>query len=274
MQFRDFAAAHGLLIRDLMDDGRIHRCPTLDHPKKRNGAYKYLGEWGWVQDWAASDTAQLWFADEKNEVVKARARADMAAVMREEQRRRQVAAQKAAEIIRKCDTGSHPYLDGKGFPNEVGLIDFDGRLVVPMRSVSAYACVQSLQWIDADGNKKFLTGGAAKGGVMVLGQGKEAWLCEGYATGLSVRAALKTLYRSARVVVCFSAGNLAHVAGCLSGPRFIVADNDASLTGQRTAEQTGLRWCMPPAVGQDANDMHRQNGLLALGSLLRGLVMT
>jgi phage/plasmid primase-like uncharacterized protein len=39
----------------------------------------------------------------------------------------------------------------------------------------------------------------------------ERWLVEGYATGLSVRAALRELHREAQVVVCFSAFNLAHV---------------------------------------------------------------
>ncbi|MYZ44194.1 toprim domain-containing protein [Schauerella aestuarii] len=269
MLFRDFARAHGLLIRDLMDDGRIHRCATESHPRSRNGAYKCTGAWGWVQDWGTQDAPEMWFADEKNEVVKAQARVDMAALMQQESHKRDAAALRAAEIVLQCGTGSHPYLDRKGFPKETALIDYDGRLVVPMRSVGNYSRVQSLQWIDATGEKKFMPGGAAKGGVYMLGAGDEFWLCEGFATGLSVRAALKSMYRQARVVVCFSAGNLAHVAGQLQGRRYVIADNDESGTGERYATQTGLPWAMPSTVGQDANDLHQSGGVFALSKLLR-----
>src|SRR3546814_7594504 len=78
------------------------------------------------------------------------------------------------------------------------------------------------------------------------------WHCEGYATALSIQAALKRLYRRASVVVCFSASNLAHVAKSLGGR--VVADHDESGTGERAARETGLQWCMPPDVGTDAND--------------------
>jgi putative DNA primase/helicase len=77
-----------------------------------------------------------------------------------------------------------------------------------------------------------------------------------FATGLSVREALRVLHRPARVVVCFSAGNLQYVATQLGGARFVMADNDASGTGCRVAIATGLPWTMPPVVGYDANDFH------------------
>jgi putative DNA primase/helicase len=212
---------------------------------------------------------------EQREMVsqpRARSQADIEAE-RAENEKRQQAARFAGEVIQKCRTGSHPYLDRKGFPQEVGLIDYDGRLVIPMRNIRDHRRVQSLQWIDAEGEKRFVPGGAAKAAALTLGRGNEAWLCEGYATGLSVRAALKSLYRDCRVVVCFSAGNIAHVAAQLSGRRFVVADNDQSGTGQRFAEKTGLPWCMPPTVGHDANDMHLARGLPALASLLREIAL-
>src|SRR5205807_706613 len=94
-------------------------------------------------------------------------------------------------------------------------------------------------------------------------------LCEGYATALSVRAALQSLYRDDRVIVCFSAGNLARVAG-LYGPRaVVVADNDASGTGEAAARSTGLSWVMPAEVGQDANDLHLARGVAAIVDLVR-----
>ncbi|GAA0492374.1 hypothetical protein [Pigmentiphaga daeguensis] len=272
MTFVQFAALHGLVLTQPLNNGRVNRCPTETHPRSRNGAYRYTRDWGWVQDWAQHEAPVLWFAEGATEVTRAAARRDMAEQQRQEARRRAAAAAKAQEIVRACRADRHPYLERKGFPNEEGLIDYDGRLVVPMRDVGNYQRVQSLQWIDAVGGKKFLPGGAAKGGVLVLGATVgETWLCEGYATALSVRSALRYLHRPARVAICFSAGNLAHVAGLLPGRRFVVADNDASGTGARAAESTGLPWVMPPTVGHDANDMHLDAGIPALAALLRDL---
>lgn len=264
--FVSFARAHGVLIRDLYADGRIHRCATATHPRARNGAYKWTGEWGWCQAWDEHAEPIIYRpAHIPIEVV----RIDMAKARREEAERRQRAAMQAREIVERCSYGPHPYLDRKGFPDEQGLVDYDGRLVVPMRDVSAYGRVNSVQWITAEGEKKFLPGGAAKGSVFIIGTGPEAWLVEGMATGLSVRAALASLYRQARVVVCFSAGNLAHVAANLTGRRFVVADNDSSGAGARYAAQTGLPWVMPPEVDTDANDYHHAAGVRALAALLR-----
>lgn len=269
MNFLRFAEIHGVLIRDLRSDGRVHRCPTLDKPRHRNGAYRFTGDWGWVQNWAQHAQPVLWRADgAPAEVVKI----DLEALRRQERERREKAARTAAEVVARCRYDNHPYLDRKGFKDEQALVDFDGRMVVPMRDVGAYGRVNSVQWISSDGEKKFLPGGAAKGSVFVLGNGPESWLCEGYATGLSVRAALKTMYRQARVVVCFSAGNLATVADRITGRRFVVADNDASGTGERYAAQTGLPFVMPPDVGMDFNDLHQARGVRAVADIIRRLL--
>lgn len=266
MNFGDFAYLHGLLIDNLYVDGRVHRCQTKDKPRSRNGAYKYSGDWGWVQNWREHAEPIIWRAEGVPiEVVKR----DIAKTRREDAECRQRAAMQAREIVQRCRFDKHPYLDRKGFPDEQGLVDYDGRLVIPMRDVSAYGRVNSVQWITAEGEKKFLPGGTAKGSVFIIGTGPEAWLCEGFGTGLSIRAALGALYRQARVVVCFSAGNLAHVAANLTGRRFVVADNDSSGTGARYAAQTGLPWVMPPEVGMDANDWHKAAGVRALADLLR-----
>ena len=266
MTFVAFAAAHGVLIRDLRADGRIHRVPTANHPRTRNGAYKFTGEWGWCQDWAEHAEPVIFRPDHvPHEVV----RRDMAKERRADRERRDQAARMALEVVQRCRFDHHPYLDRKGFKDEQGLVDYDGRLVIPMRDVGRYNRVNSVQWISVDGTKKFLPGGAAKGSALVIGTGYEHWLCEGYATALSLRAALASLYRQARIVVCFSAGNLAAVARLLTGRRFVVADNDASGTGARYAASTGLPWAMPPDVGMDANDMHQAHGVRALAELMR-----
>lgn len=266
MDFVTFARANGVLIGRLYDDDRVHRVPTTEHPRSRNGAYRFDGEWGWVQAWDQHATP----------IIYRPARTDSRPVAaprpvrrHDDAAERARAAQRAAEVVARCRYDVHPYLERKGFPTAQGLIDGDGRLVIPMRPLGAYERVASVQWIDASGEKRFLPGGTAKGSVFKVGAGAEFWLVEGYATALSVRAALERLYRRATVVVCFSAGNLQHVAQLLGGRRFVVADNDASGTGQRAAQATGLPWVMPQQVGQDANDLHQASGLDALVGLMR-----
>ncbi len=272
MRFDDFARGHGLVIRELIADGRPHRVPTEDHPRKRNGAYSFDGRSGWIQNWAVHERAIAWRPDRSDIRPVVVPKRDRVAEARAEAQRRARARAEAAAIVARCQYDVHPYLDRKGFTAERGLIDTDGRLVIPMRDVGEYDRVNSVQWINDDGEKKFLNGGAAKGSVFTMGAGREHWLVEGFATGLSVREALRMLHRNARVVVCFSAGNLQHVATMMGGKRFVIADNDKSGTGSRVARATGLPWAMPPLEGDDANDLHRREGINSLVNLMRNLL--
>lgn len=169
----------------------------------------------------------------------------------------------ARRIVGESLMGAHPYLERKGFPSERGLIH-DSALVIPMRVGNS---IESVQRIWPDGTKKFLAGARASGTCYQMGRGGLRWLCEGYATGLSVRAALRLLYRTDTVVVCFSASGLVHQSG-----NYVIADNDASGTGQRYATQTGLPYWLPPDVGSDANDYHARCGVRALADRLRELI--
>ena len=270
--FADFARGHGLLINQVLDDGRVHRCATAEHPRAHNGAYRVDGDWGWVQDWAAHMEPIIWRATGSDASIPITPRRDIEVIRKEEAARKDQVAAIASSIVNRCSTSSHPYLLRKGFPDEIGLVDVDGRLVVPMRDMRAYKRINSAQWIDDGGSKLFLPGGVAKGSVLMLGVGLEHWLCEGYATGLSIRAALGHLHRQARVVVCFSAGNMVHVASQMPGTKYVVADNDKSGTGERSAVATGLPWSMPPAVGMDANDYHQAAGIRALAELMMKVV--
>lgn len=59
MTFEDFAHAHGLIFQGLTM-GRWMSTPTEDHPHKRNGRYKWLGNVGWVQNWATMEKPEIW----------------------------------------------------------------------------------------------------------------------------------------------------------------------------------------------------------------------
>lgn len=272
MTFIDFAAAHGLVI-DSLREGRWVRVKTTDKPKKRNGSYKFLGDIGFVQNHATMESVAVWRDGARAGFVdKSELRARAAITQAQEKARQYEARERAEDMVKRAAVSTHPYLAAKGFPTETGLV-LEEELLIPMREFRLYKQINSLQRISPDGKKLFLPGGKAKGSVFFIGpyMAHERWLVEGYATGLSVRAALRELHSDAQVVVCFSASNLAHVGRVVSEFRskaFVVADNDASNAGEEAAEQTGLMWGMPGDVGTDANDMHQRHGIRALAELL------
>lgn len=182
------------------------------------------------------------------------------------------AAARAATLIKACAIGQHPYLAEKGFPDARALVMEDGSLVIPMRDCVSDALVgaQVVRLVDNKWEKQMLPGMRAKGASLRIGnhRASETWLVEGYATGLSVDAALKLLRLSASVLVCFSAHNLVHVAGRIPGRRFVFADHDSSRAGETAAIATGLPYAMAPIVGQDANDLHRSEGAIAVAKLI------
>lgn len=184
----------------------------------------------------------------------------------DEAKRHARAREKAQAMISAAGMSRHPYLISKGFPDAEGLV-LDHLLLVPMRDMKT-GQLNSVQTITFDGHKKFLAGGKAKGSLFVLGAGPETYLCEGYATGLSIRAALQSLYRQARVVVCFSAANVAHVAR--SKGNYVVADHDLHGVGEKYAVKSQLPFWMPPEPG-DANDFDQLQGRRALAEALNGL---
>src|SRR3546814_3199951 len=110
------------------------------------------------------------------------------------------ARKQAAEILACAEWKPHPYLERKGFPQECGMVH-ESKLVIPMWNFEAYGKIlNSAQKIEADGKKKFLFGGKAKGSIYRIGSGPELWHCEGYATALSIQAALKRLRSEERRV--------------------------------------------------------------------------
>jgi putative DNA primase/helicase len=179
------------------------------------------------------------------------------------------ASKKAYTVLNAAKHTKHDYLHLKGFPDLEGLV-FEGELLVPMRNVvtNNLQGYQRIFW-DAETRKwekKMLLGMQARNAVMFMGDrsAPEVWLCEGYATGLSIHAALRSVGLKASVVVCFSASNMVAVADQIKGDRFIFADNDESKTGEEFAEKTGLPWTMADTVGFDANDLHKKSGLFAV----------
>jgi phage/plasmid primase-like uncharacterized protein len=274
MSFILFARAHGVDIdpNKFFPSDRIRRCGTVEKPRSGNGAYFWDGQRGWVMDWSG-EARVIWFEDpnatpwtdeQKREWMDKR-RAANASRDTEYDR----AAKKAHSVINMAKNAKHDYLHLKGFPDLEGLV-LDDALLVPMRNVvtNDLQGYQRIFW-DAETrkwDKKMLVGMRARNAVMYIGErsSPEVWLCEGYATGLSIHAALRSAGLKASVVVCFSASNMIAVADQIKGQRYIFADNDESKTGEKSAIQTELPWTMADTVGFDANDLHKKSGLFAV----------
>jgi putative DNA primase/helicase len=268
MTFIDFCRAHGVLIDALPPVGVWRRLKTEDKGSKRNGAVKFMGDHGFVQNWATMTEPAAWRADKPASV----------GVQQQVQKASQDAAQaqakaadKATWIVGQCKTAEHAYLAAKGFPAEVGNVWQAGDaplLVIPMRVAGSLV---GCQLIGEGGTKKFLTGQRTGHAEFVFANGGHHILCEGYATALSARHALKNLKRRYTLHVCFSAGNMLKVAAGLPGG-FVLADNDASGTGEKAAREIGWPFWMSDRVGEDANDFHLRMGLFALAQELGGLI--
>jgi putative DNA primase/helicase len=261
MDFIQFARSHGILINDLPPLGVWKRFPTEDHPRSKNGAVKFMGDVGFVQNHATSTVVSIWKPDSP---ITAKVKSTYLASIRnaeDEQRKKQhQAMQRAVGMLNGSGLSTHPYLEAKGFPDEQGNVLWqDGKpvLLIPMR---VGGNLVGLQQIDEDGGKKFLYGQRTNNAVFTFDNKGMNVLCEGYATALSVRLAFKQMKQRYTLHVCFSAGNMAKVAAGLEAG-LLIADNDASGTGQRVAEESGWKYWLSDRVGEDANDFHQRVGL-------------
>jgi len=182
----------------------------------------------------------------------------------------------------KPSVTEHPYIKRKGIMSHgvkvfrrtlsIGGMDCNGALMIPLMLDGK---ITSLQFINRDGEKRFLPDGE-KGGFVIgkIEASTPVCICEGYATGASIHEA--TGYA---VMVAFDAGNLKKLATALRANKpdmqiILCADDDAAGTGQRkateAAQSVGGLVAMPvfgePRLEgvKDFNDMAIVQGLDAV----------
>ena len=277
-QFRDAMADAGLVYSGLIRaDGRLHRIHIEgDSPGTRNGWFVLHGDSipaGAFGSWKAG-VSGVWRASSKMSwIERAEMRDRITAAIKASNAEREAhgidAALRAERIwnaSRPADP-MHPYLQRKAVQPHglrqhgdcliVPIFDFDGALV-------------SLQRIDFDGNKRFLTGGRVRAGMYPVGDiNVEVILVEGFATGATLHE-----ITGKPVIVAFNAGNLVPVARKLRQlhPKLkiiIGADNDhgtegnPGITKARTAARAvGGSVVAPPAEPgvTDWNDWTLRDG--------------
>jgi putative DNA primase/helicase len=258
MSFEEFAQQNGLLI-DHIVEGRWMRVPTVDHPRKKNGAYIFDGRGGLVQNHAVHESPIRYVSDEPY-VPDPHAAAKRERRIAEQAKKQVDAARKAAYIFSTVTVEPHPYLIRKGFPEPAKV--WNGLLTVPMRVDGKLI---GLQLIQEDGTKRFLSGQRTKGASLIINNHGPNVLVEGLATGLSVRRALKSMRQRYTIHVCFSAGNMLEIAKSVNDP-LVIADNDPM--GVSTAKKIASRYWIGEA-GEDFNDYEQRVGVQASADSLR-----
>lgn len=277
MTFLQFAEERGLLINRI-EHGKWVRVSTVDHRHKKNGAYFHAGDYAHIQNWATMEKVETW-QDGKERTqfeqqdMQKRMEASRKQYAQERAGRQQEAAKKAEWILSQCELGKHAYLDRKGFPDMCANVwhkpGSDPLLVVPMYHGEK---ICGCQLIGIDGGKKFLTGQRTNDARFPIGQGGDVFLCEGYASALSLHIILNTFKKRHTIHATFSAGNMARFAK--HWPQAIlVCDNDASGTGQKVGRESGRAFYLPEKEGDDINDEHVKYGLFKCRERLRKFLM-
>jgi putative DNA primase/helicase len=214
MTFEQAMVANGLMPRRIVDDGKWHRCPTADKPRKKNGAYVLWvgGRRGYFINFATDVEAIEWRDD-----TPMAPRDQNAMDERIKRLRQQDAAARSRAVIRMREhweslpilTDWHAYIERKGLSLRgcKGLRLEGDDLVIPMYRGGALV---SLQNISMDGEKLYRKGCSTRGASFVMSRPGSTVTCfvEGFATGLAV---FQTVINSS-VVVCFDAQNLLAVA--------------------------------------------------------------
>ena len=274
--FQEFAASNGVLIDSLIH-GKIVRCPTSDHPAKRNGAFLFNHDYGWCQNWATHAEPIFWKDESKRTEEQQAALERKIAKSREEYARNrdktvQEAARKARWILGECELTEHKYIQRKGFkehPVNVWQKDDQQLLIVPMyHKKSICGC----QIINEDGVKKFLSGQRTSGAHFKIGDGKQIFLVEGFVDGLTLQTILASIGCQSTIYVTFSVGNATKMAKYLPNA-FWIADRDKNQVGQNAAEASGLKWWMPDVEGFDVNDAYLAQGKLKTGMQIKKYLM-
>lgn len=231
---------------EITPDGKIHRFASNGKPGDDAGWYVFhrdglpagmFGCWrlGVKESWRANIGRELTPAERAAHGKKIEA---MKRERKQEEAQRHAAAASQAVAIWKTAQPAptdHSYLIAKGIKPH-GVRVYGDALVIPMRDSGGE--LHSLQFIDATGGKRFLTGGRVGGCYYAIGNRKgaaEVCIAEGFATGATIHEA--TGYP---VAVAFNCGNLETVARVLrekfADLRLIVcADDDF-----RTAGNPGL----------------------------------
>lgn len=266
----------------------------LTEQRTNGGTYVVVGAFG---NWKGQERHRVavdWrgISQEERDELQARRQAQAQADAAKRKRAADLAAMTAAQVWSQAErTGSSAYLARKGVQPEACRFLPDGALVVPLLRYDEprEAALKAVQIIQPDGTKRFTRGFAKTGCSVRLGHaavGDPVLVCEGYATGLSLRMGVAQRFA---VFVALDAGNLLPVVELVRqlyprNPILVCADDDwrtAGNPGRAKAWEAAraVARCMvtypifrPGTRGPkdtDFNDLHLREGLHMLQRQLR-----
>jgi putative DNA primase/helicase len=258
------------------------------------GTYKHGGSEAKVEvDWKPLSDAEKARLKAEREAAEQRARIARAEAA-------QLAALGASDLwARASRTGSSPYLARKGVQGEACRYFPDGTVVIPLLryDLERDQALRAVQSIKPDGFKLFTKGFSKTGCSLRLGEidasTRVAMVCEGYATGLSIRMATG---RRWPVFVALDAYNLVWVVEILR-PLYphvhllICADDDWKTADQdgpnpgrtkaklaaKTTERCDIVWPVFDLIDRkekdtDFNDLHLSQGIESVERQLLGVL--
>jgi phage/plasmid primase-like uncharacterized protein len=293
VQLQDAMAEHGLIPpREIIFDGKLRKFEGVRHKNRNKSSWYYAFENEKVPgacfgDFSLNNLRVNWHANIGRDLTPEEESdyQQKIAEIRLDIEKREISRKNAAKIVFKRIWSTskpapydHPYLVKKRILPHCARVNEYGELILPL--FNSELELVGLQFIECHGDnfiKKFRTGSEPKGAFCIIGEIDDSYtgrlyVAEGFATAASIHEAT-----GVPVVVAYSANNLSAAISSAkeSLPRneiIIVADNDASETGQREAEkaanQHNITYIIPPIEG-DANDFVNNGG--DLKSILDGV---
>jgi putative DNA primase/helicase len=232
-KFLDFMLQHGFRPGNIVVDGTYHRFDVHKHGDKC-GYYNLDAQgFGVFGDWKNGE--QFKFRESRIEKMSEAERQEIARRMRQEKRRQnEEHAQRQAEVAQKAAaqfeaapyaSAAHPYLRSKNIRAHIAKAGPNGRLMVP---ITEGGKVVNIQFIDGQGQKRFMPGGRKAGCYATIpGDRSRVFIVEGFSTGATVAEAT-----GCEVVIALDAGNLEKIARPVrrkygdNVPITFAADND------------------------------------------------
>jgi len=281
-QFQSVMQADGFTPPEIIADGKPHRF-DIDKRGDAKGFYILFADGvpsGRYGSWSEQEPGAWlkWSAKSENSMTDAeRAENRKRWKKAQAERRKQLAEahRLAAEEALSIWKGSSPasadnaYLARKKVHSH-GINQQGSDLIIPVRINGE---LSSIQRINSDGKKMFLSGGAIAGGYHSIGKPSERiYIAEGYATGATIHEATGDV-----VAIAFNAGNLKPVAKAIHKNHpdieiIIAGDNDQSNVGETkgraAADAVGGKLVLPQFAdgesGTDWNDFSAIHGLDAV----------
>jgi len=165
------------------------------------------------------------------------------------------------QTVSEARPGCHTYLGNRGIKNLVGLVDYFGDLIIPMRNLEGgLVGLQRVHWnAQTRIHEKTFEPGMVPGAIFRIGDESVSSpiLCSGWLTGMSIAEACHQMRLSIHVICCFTSKNIEFVASRLQNKAMIYADND--MYGDMAAKAAGVPYIT--AIGHDANDDHSNLGI-------------